>query len=48
MNKYTDGSTEGTSAKDIRYYSFTNDSDVTEYIPYIDICYKIVEVPVSF
>ena len=42
VNSYSDGSSERTSAKDIRYYGYHNDTDTD---PYIDICYKIVEIP---
>lgn len=42
VNSYSDGSPETTSAKDIRYYGFHNNTDTD---PYIDICYKIVEIP---
>lgn len=40
-HKYTGGENPNTDARDIRYHG-TN-TDHTEYVPYIDVCYKVVE-----
>jgi len=45
VSHYTDGSDEREDAKDVRYYSFTNDTEVEEdFLPWIDVCYKKVEI----
>lgn len=46
INTYTDGSDQYTDATDVRYYGFENEteSEYYQYIPYIDVCYKIVEI----
>jgi hypothetical protein len=46
VNTYTDGSDQYTDATDVRYYGFENEteSEYYQYIPYIDVCYKIVEI----
>lgn len=45
VNTYTDGSSERTNAMDVRYYDYTNNTDLENYIPWIDVCYKAVEIP---
>lgn len=46
VNTYTDGSDQYTDATDVRYYGFENEteSEYYQYIPYIDVCYKVVEI----
>jgi len=45
VNTYTDGSSERTNAKDVIYAGYTNSTDMEDYIPWIDVCYKSVEIP---
>lgn len=45
VNEYSDGSSENTDAVNIKYYAYANESSTdSEFVPYIDICYKQVEV----
>ena len=45
VSHYTDGSKESVDAKDVHYYSFTNDTEVNDdFQPWIDVCYKKVEI----
>jgi len=47
VNEYSDGSNEGTDARNVKYYSFDNETLInTEkgFVPFIDICYKEVEI----
>jgi len=43
ISHYTDGSIdENTDSQDLRYYGLDEDNE--EYVPYIDVCYKVVEI----
>jgi len=44
VNEYEDGSPERTNAKDVRYYSYDESLPDPDDYPFIDICYKEVEV----